>query len=137
DNSPLVLAGEAARDRASVVIVGTVELSFPRETYYHKELSLVVSRSYGPGRYDPEFEEKGYAYPPGFIPWTERRNMEETLTQIASGRLSVDDLVGLTLPFERAPDGYKTLAGEEGPSPISLVLEYPPSSRVPEREPTN
>lgn len=124
DNSPLVLAGEAARDRAKVVVVGAVDLELPRETYYHKELSLVVSRSYGPGRYDPEFEERGYAYPPGFIPWTERRNIEEFLSLLDTGRVSLGGLVGITLPFEDAPQGYKLLSGESGPAPISLVLEY-------------
>ena len=128
DNSPLVLAGEAARDRAKVVVVGAIDLKIPREPYYHKELSLVVSRSYGPGRYDPEFEEKGFAYPPGYVPWTERRNMEEILAQIACGRLSTEGLVGLTLPFDRAPEGYEILAGESGPAPISLLLEYAPGS---------
>ena len=125
DNSPLVLAGEAARDRARVVVVGLVDLDVPREIYYHKELSLVVSRSYGPGRYDPEFEEKGVAYPPGFVPWDERRNMAEILELIASGRMSLDGLHGLSVPFDRAPEGYAMLAGKDGSPPISLVLEYP------------
>jgi len=124
DSSPLVLAAEAARDRAKVVVVGATSLDIPREPFYQKELTLVVSRSYGPGRYDPEFEEKGYAYPPGFIPWTERRNMEEFLSQIATGRLSLDGLRGIELPFDQAPQGYNTLSGEDGPAPISLVLRY-------------
>jgi predicted dehydrogenase/threonine dehydrogenase-like Zn-dependent dehydrogenase len=131
DNSPLVLAGEAARDRARVIVVGLVDLDVPRELYYHKELSLVVSRSYGPGRYDPEFEEKGFAYPPGFVPWDERRNMAEILDLIASGRMSLDGLQGRSIPFERAPEGYATLAGKDGPPPISLVLEYPVGSAEP------
>jgi predicted dehydrogenase/threonine dehydrogenase-like Zn-dependent dehydrogenase len=125
DSSPVVFAGEAARDRAKVVVVGLVDLDVPRETYYHKELSLVVSRSYGPGRYDPEFEEKGYAYPPGFIPWDERRNMAEFLELIARGRMRMDGLVGLAIPFDRAPEGYAALSGKDGPAPISLVMEYP------------
>lgn len=127
-NSPLVLAGDAARDRARVVVIGAVDLEIPREPYYHKELSLIVSRSYGPGRYDREFEEKGYAYPPGYVPWTERRNMEEVLAQIASGRLPMEGLVGLTLPFDRAPEGYEALSGEVEP-PISIVFEYPHEPR--------
>jgi predicted dehydrogenase/threonine dehydrogenase-like Zn-dependent dehydrogenase len=127
DSSPVVLAGDAARDRAKVVVVGLVDLDIPRETYYQKELTVVVSRSYGPGRYDPEFEEKGYAYPPGFIPWDERRNMAEFLELIARGRLRMDGLHGLALPFDRAPEGYSVLAGSDGPTPISLVMEYPDS----------
>lgn len=124
DNQPLVLAGAAARDRARVVAVGAVDLDVPRESFYEKELSLVVSRSYGPGRYDPSFEEKGMAYPVGFVPWTERRNMEEFLNLLASGRLSLSGLSDLTIPFDRAPEGYDLLAGKNGPSPISVVLEY-------------
>ncbi|HYJ33454.1 MAG TPA: bi-domain-containing oxidoreductase [Candidatus Binatia bacterium] len=124
DNGPLVLAGAAARDRAKVVVVGAVDLDVPREPFYEKELSLTVSRSYGPGRYDPAFEEKGMAYPVGFVPWTERRNMEEFLNLLASGRLSLNGLKGVTIPFERAPEGYELLAGKNGPSPISVVLEY-------------
>ena len=122
DSQPLALAGEAARDRARVVVVGSVGLTVPRELFYEKELSLVVSRSYGPGRYDPEFEDKGYAYPPGFIPWTERRNMEEILDLLASGRLSLAGLRGATVPFERAPEAYELLRSES--PPISIVLEY-------------
>lgn len=124
DHSPLVLAGDAARDRARVVVVGTSELRVPRETFYHKELSLIVSRSYGPGRYDPAFEEKGIHYPVGFVPWTERRNMAEILEQLASGRLSLDGIRGATYPFERAPEAYEALAGKTGPAPIAVILEY-------------
>ncbi len=125
DPGPLALAGEAARDRARVIVVGAVDLDVPREPFYHKELTLVVSRSYGPGRYDPDFEEKGMAYPVGFVPWTERRNMEEFLDLLACGRLSLDGLRGVCLPFDRAPEGYELLSGESGPAPISVIFEYP------------
>jgi predicted dehydrogenase/threonine dehydrogenase-like Zn-dependent dehydrogenase len=136
DHSPLVLAGDAARDRARVVVVGTSELRVPRETFYHKELSLIVSRSYGPGRYDPAFEEKGIHYPVGFVPWTERRNMAEILEQLASRRLSLDGIRGATCPFERAPEAYEALAGKAGqPAPIAVVLEYAARSTTqPSRE---
>jgi polar amino acid transport system substrate-binding protein len=131
DSRPLVLAGDAARDRAKVVVVGAVGLDVPRESFYEKELSLVVSRSYGPGRYDAEFEEKGYAYPPGFVPWTERRNMEEVLDLIAGGRLPLDGLRGAIVPLERAPEAYDLIRSEA--PPISIVLEYGPiTERAPE-----
>ena len=122
DSGPLGLAGDAARDRAKVVVVGAVGLDVPREPFYEKELSLVVSRSYGPGRYDAAFEEKGYAYPPGFVPWTERRNMEEILDLLARGRLQLDGLRDATVPFDRAPEAYDLLRSET--PPISIVLEY-------------
>jgi len=124
DNSPLRLAGEAARDRARVVVVGLVDMQVPRELYYMKELSLTVSRSYGPGRYDPEFEEKGVAYPIGFVPWDERRNMTEFLDLLAAGRMTLEGLRGMALPFDRAPEGYAALSGGDGAAPIALVLEY-------------
>ena len=124
DNKPLALAGAAARDRARIVVVGTVQMDVPREPFYEKELSLVISRSYGPGRYDPAFEEKGMQYPPGFVPWTERRNMSEVLEQLASGRLSLEGLREATFPFERAPEAYEALMGNAGSAPISIVLEY-------------
>jgi predicted dehydrogenase/threonine dehydrogenase-like Zn-dependent dehydrogenase len=124
DNQPLHLAGAAARDRARVVVVGAVGLDVPREPYYHKELTLLISRSYGPGRYDPEFEEKGMTYPIGFVPWTERRNMEEIVTLLGDGRLSYEGLEGVTTPFERAPEGYALLKGDQGAPPIAVVLEY-------------
>ena len=122
DSRPLGLAGEAARDRAKVVVVGAVGLDVPRESFYEKELQLVVSRSYGPGRYDPAFEEKGYAYPPGYVPWTERRNMEEILDLLRCGRLPLDGLRAATIPFERAPEAYELLTSES--PPISIVLDY-------------
>jgi predicted dehydrogenase/threonine dehydrogenase-like Zn-dependent dehydrogenase len=124
DNQPLVLAGAVARDRARIVVVGAIDLKVPREPFYEKELNLIISRSYGPGRYDPAFEEKGMEYPAGFVPWTERRNMGEILDQLASGRLSLEGIRGVTIPFGRAPEGYELLTGKAGSSPIAVVLEY-------------
>ncbi len=120
----LELAGAAARDRARVVVVGAVDLAVPRETFYEKELTLVVSRSYGPGRYDPAFEEKGSDYPVGFVPWTERRNMEEILSLVAARKLDLQALKAERVPFDEAPVAYSMLAGARGPSPVAVLLEY-------------
>jgi predicted dehydrogenase/threonine dehydrogenase-like Zn-dependent dehydrogenase len=122
DSQPLHLAAASARDRAKVVVVGTIDLQVPRESFYEKELSLVISRSYGAGRYDPSFEEKGMAYPPGYVPWTERRNMAEILDLLAGGRLSLEGLRGATIPFDRAPEAYELLRSSS--PPISIVLDY-------------
>ncbi len=130
DNQPLVMAGAAARDRARVVVVGAIDLNVPREAFFEKELNLVISRSYGPGRYDAAFEEKGMEYPLGFVPWTERRNMEEILNLLASGKLSLDGIRGERIPFGQASEGYALLSGKAGPSPIAVVLEYPGEDRV-------
>jgi predicted dehydrogenase/threonine dehydrogenase-like Zn-dependent dehydrogenase len=129
DNQPLVLGGNAARDRARVVVVGALDLNIPRASFFEKELNLIVSRSYGPGRYDPAFEQKGLEYPVGFVPWTERRNMEEILNLLASGALSFEGIPGESFPFEQAAEGYALLAGKSGASPIAVVLDYSGSQR--------
>ena len=131
DDRAITLAAAAARDRAKIVAVGAVSLNLPREAFFEKELDLVVSRSYGPGRYDPEFEEKGLAYPVGYVPWTERRNMEEILNLLADRRLSLHGLREETVPFEQAAAAYAMLGREDGPSPIAVTLEYPSSSNAP------
>lgn len=131
DDRAITLAAAAARDRAKIVAVGAVSLNLPREAFFEKELDLVISRSYGPGRYDPDFEEKGMAYPVGYVPWTERRNMEEILNLLADRRLSLHGLREETVPFEQAAAAYAMLGGEDGPSPIAVTLEYPSSSSAP------
>jgi threonine dehydrogenase-like Zn-dependent dehydrogenase len=85
-NDPVELAGELARDRGKVVVVGNVGIDIPRRSYYAKELSVVVSRSYGPGRYDPEYEEGGRDYPIGYVRWTEGRNLQAFVDLLACER---------------------------------------------------
>jgi hypothetical protein len=82
---PIELTASICRDRGRVVVVGTVDLGVSRQPMYMKELSLVRSRSYGPGRYDPQYEEEGVDYPIGYVRWTEKRNMEAFLELLASG----------------------------------------------------
>jgi predicted dehydrogenase/threonine dehydrogenase-like Zn-dependent dehydrogenase len=123
-NEPLVLATEMARDRASIVLVGVVPIEIPRAAMYDKELSFRVSRSYGPGRYDLEYEERGLDYPIGYVRWTEQRNMECVLELQASGRLDLEDLVE-TVPVERAAEAYQRLVAEPSERPLgALVLAY-------------
>ena len=86
-DDPVRLAATLARDRAPVVIVGDVGLDVPRGPYYDKELDLRLSRSYGPGRYDPAYELHGHDYPIGYVRWTERRNMESFLDLVAAGKI--------------------------------------------------
>lgn len=125
-DDPLRLAGSLARDRAVVVIVGDVGLSFPRSSYYGKELLLRLSRSYGPGRYDSEYEERGLDYPIGYVRWTERRNLAAFVALLGEGRIAVEDLITARVPLERAPEAYERLL-TESTSPLGLVLTYPPS----------
>jgi polar amino acid transport system substrate-binding protein len=124
-NDPLVSAAEIARDRAAVVLVGDVPVDLPRSLLYEKELSFRVSRSYGPGRYDTAYEEKGLDYPIGYVRWTEKRNMEAILSLQASGRLNLSDLVEEVVPVEAASRAYDRLAVPAKERPIgALLLSY-------------
>jgi predicted dehydrogenase len=123
-NAPLVLAGDLARDRARISVVGLVPLEVPRKTYYEKELSLVVSRSYGPGRYDPAYEEGGSDYPIGYVRWTEARNLEAVLTAIARKRLDVASLVTHRFSFESALDAYEVITGARPEPHLGVLLTY-------------
>ena len=102
-SDPVNLAGEVARDRGMVVAVGTVGMDIKRKLYYEKELDFRISRSYGPGRYDTAYEQKGRDYPIGYVRWTETRNMEAFLATAGrreSGR--ADRLITHRFPIEQA-----------------------------------
>ncbi len=122
-DDPVRLAGALARDRARVVVVGAVGMTLPRTSYYGKELELRVSRSYGPGRYDREYEERGMDYPIGYVRWTERRNMAAFVELLGDGRITVEDLVTARVPVEQAAEVYEQLLGGSG-SPLGLILTY-------------
>jgi predicted dehydrogenase/threonine dehydrogenase-like Zn-dependent dehydrogenase len=123
-NEPVELAGELARDRARVVVVGLVGMDVPRHSYYTKELDLRLSRSYGPGRYDPEYEEKGNDYPIGYVRWTERRNMEAFLRLVADAKVRTELLTTHRFTVSRAEDAYKLILGRNGERYCGVVLEY-------------
>jgi len=126
-NGPLLLAADVARDLGTVVLVGAVPIDFPRASLYDKELRFLVSRSYGPGRYDAEYEERGLDYPIGYVRWTERRNMEAVLRLQAQGLVSFTDLVEV-VPAQDAPDAYARLTnGGRASSRGAFVLAYPPA----------
>lgn len=124
-NEPVELAGELARDRARVVVVGLVGMDVPRHSYYTKELDLRLSRSYGPGRYDPEYEEKGNDYPVGYVRWTEKRNMEAFLRLVADGKINTELLTTHRFSVSRAEDAYKLILSRESERYCGVVLEYP------------
>jgi predicted dehydrogenase len=134
-DDPVRLAGALARDRARVVIVGDVGLDVPRTSYYGKELEVRLSRSYGPGRYDAAYEERGLDYPVGYVRWTERRNLAAFVALLADGRVVVDDLITGRIPVEEAPEAYdKLLVGST--SPLGLVLTYGPAEPAERTRPT-
>src|SRR5439155_5885918 len=105
-SQPVELAAELARDRARVVVVGAVGLNVPRHSFFAKELELRLSRSYGPGRYDPEYEEKGSDYPIGYVRWTEKRNMEAFLRLVAEGKVDTNLLTTHRFKVAQATEAY-------------------------------
>ena len=109
DNKPVQVAAELARDRARVVDIGKAKLDLPWNAYYEKELDVRFSRSYGPGRYDPLYEEFGIDYPIGYVRWTERRNMECILALLAQGRLDFASLIDNVHPFDVAVEIYNRI----------------------------
>lgn len=124
-NDPMELAAEIARDRASVTVVGAVRMDVPRKPFYEKELDLRLSRSYGPGRYDPEYEERGRDYPIGYVRWTERRNMAEFLRLVAAGRVTPSRLTTHRFPIGDAVRAYEVITGGTGEAFAGVLLEYP------------
>lgn len=123
-SEPVSLAADIARDRARVIAVGAVGLSLPRKSYYMKELDFKVSRSYGPGRYDPEYEEKGRDYPLGFVRWTEGRNLGAILQLLASRRLTFAPLITHRFPICEATRGYDLISGKTGEHFLGVIITY-------------
>jgi predicted dehydrogenase len=132
DDGPIELAGQLARDRGTVVVVGDVGMRVPRAPFYEKELTLRLSRSYGPGRYDPMFEEMAIDYPVGYVRWTEQRNMAEVIRLIAEGRLDAKSLITHRFPVDEAADAYATVSQPDARS-LGVLLEYPARESEPER----
>ena len=124
-SDPVELAGAIARDRARVIAVGAVGLNIPRKVYYEKELTFINSRSYGPGRYDPAYEEKGQDYPAGYVRWTEGRNLQAFIDLLASARLDVRPLVTHRFPIEQAPQAYELITGKKAEPYLGILLTYP------------
>jgi predicted dehydrogenase len=129
-NDPVELAGKAARDRGRVVAVGAVGMDIPRRTYYHKEIDFIVSRSYGPGRYDPIYEEGGLDYPLGFVRWTAGRNLEAFVNLLGSGGMDVSSFITHRFPIEEAAEAYRLITNKKGESFLGVLLTYPPDEGV-------
>ena len=121
---PMDLAGNAVRPKGRVILVGVVGLELDRRPFYFKETEFVVSCSYGPGRYDPEYEEQGHDYPPGHVRWTEQRNIQAVLDLMGSGRLDVSPLISHRFLIERAENAYALIDSGKEPY-LGIVLQYP------------
>ncbi|HEX5707897.1 MAG TPA: bi-domain-containing oxidoreductase [Pyrinomonadaceae bacterium] len=123
-DEPVELAGEISRLKGRVVAVGLVGMNVPRKVYYERELTLKVSMSYGPGRYDPEYEERGHDYPLPYVRWTEGRNLEAFLDLVASGQVRVAPLITHRFPVEEGERAYRLISGEPQEPYLGIVLSY-------------
>src|ERR1044071_7808818 len=128
-NQPIELAGEISRLKGRVVVVGMTGLTVPRASYFSRELSLQISMSYGPGRYDPEYEDRGNDYPFGYVRWTEQRNLEAFLTLVGEQRVKVAPLITHRFEIEEAKGAYEVLSGNKEPY-LGVVLRYDPDREV-------
>jgi len=122
-SEPVAQAAHMCRKRGRIVLVGVTGLELSRADFYEKELSFQVSCSYGPGRYDPLYEDKGQDYPVGYVRWTEQRNFEAVLDLMASGALDVRPLVSHRFPVDEAANAYERLAS--GAPSLGMLIRYP------------
>ncbi|WP_067077064.1 bi-domain-containing oxidoreductase [Methanoculleus horonobensis] len=124
-SAPIEAAGRLVRDKGRVVVVGNVGMDLPRDVFYEKEAEVVVSRSYGPGRYDRNYEERGIDYPI-YVRWTEKRNMEAFLELVRQKKIDLDRLITHTFPLDDAPGAYDLInTGKE--RFIGVLLQYSPN----------
>src|SRR5436190_10030846 len=130
-NKPVETAVELIRDRGRIVSLGKTKLDLPWKDFFERELDVRFSRSYGPGRYDPTYEERGIDYPIGYVRWTERRNMEAFLNLVATGHVQLDPIVSTIRDFSEAESVYDSLASGSSDS-LGILLRY---ERVLEQRP--
>lgn len=129
-SEPVTHAARMCRKRGRIILVGVTGLELNRADFYEKELTFQVSCSYGPGRYDPHYEQGGHDYPLGFVRWTEQRNFEAVLDLLAAGQLDVKPLISHRFDFDDAEAAYGTLSGEDESLGILLSYSSPSDARV-------
>ena len=122
-SEPVHVAAQACRQRGRIVLVGVTGLELRRDLFYKKELSFQVSCSYGPGRYDPAYEQQGHDYPIGFVRWTEQRNFQAVLHALATGALRTEPLISHRFPIDQAAAAYELLSSRE--ASLGILLTYP------------
>lgn len=127
-SEPIQLAAEMCRQRGKIILVGTTGTQFNRNDFYKKELSLQVACSYGPGRYDKNYEDKGLDYPIGFVRWTENRNMEAVLWLMKNKTLQLTPLISHRFPLDSATEAYELLASKN--NCLGIALSYPRACRT-------
>ncbi len=131
-NQPVEIAASLSRDRGRIVILGNVKADLPRQLFYEKELEVRFSRSYGPGRYDSFYEEKGIDYPAGYVRWTEKRNLTAFLDLVAARKVRPGELITHRFPIGKAVQAYELLRHPAGEKPGAILLIY--GSEQEERE---
>ncbi len=119
------LAMELTRAKGTVVVVGDVGLNVDRAAFYRKEIDLLMSTSYGPGRYDATYEAEGHDYPYPYVRWTLNRNMQAYLELVSSGKMNFEALIDRIVPIDEAPATYTELAKAEGALPLGVLIHYP------------
>ncbi len=123
-NTPVEIASSMARDRGKIVDIGITKMDLPWKEYYEKELEVIFSRSYGPGRYDTNYEERGIDYPIGYVRWTERRNMQSFLDLLAANKLNLSPLLASINNFSDAETVYQNLATGDNTN-LGVLFQYP------------
>ena len=129
-NQPVELAGEISRLKGRVVVVGAAGLEIPRPSYFTRELSLQLSMSYGPGRYDPNYEERGQDYPFGYVRWTENRNIEAFLDLVGQQRINLAPLISHRFEIDDAERAYQLIAGDNNEPHLGVLLRYDPEREL-------
>jgi len=125
NNDPIILATELARKKAKIVVVGDVKMDIPREPhFYKKELELLIATSYGPGRYDVQYEGKGIDYPYQYVRWTEKRNMEAFLGLVSKNLINLEKITSHIFKIDEVEKAYDLVLNKGDHSPLGILLEY-------------
>jgi len=123
-NEPIELSGLITREKGKVVVVGAIKMDIPRGTFYNKEIEVVISKSYGPGRYDPKYEEMGIDYPVGYVRWTENRNMQAIVELLSEGKLDFKSLITHKFPIDEYQKAYDLILGKRQEFYRGILFEY-------------
>src|SRR6476659_3704878 len=129
-NQPVELAAKISRLKGRVIVVGMTGLDIPRAPFFSRELKLIISMSYGPGRYDPDSEEKGHDYPIGYVRWTEKRNIESFLELVGEKRVNVDRLTTHRFRIDEAERAYQLISGDASEPYLGVLLNYDPNAAL-------
>jgi predicted dehydrogenase/threonine dehydrogenase-like Zn-dependent dehydrogenase len=132
-NQPVELAARVSRLKGRVIVVGMTGLDIPRQPFFSRELKLIISMSYGPGRYDPDYEERGHDYPLPYVRWTEKRNIESFLELVSDNRVNVERLITHRFRIEEAERAYQLISADSKEPYLGVVLNYDPEAEVARR----